>query len=116
MRRFLISLLLCIAIPAQGFASIAVAACSCPMKHSAAMQQVAESAEMHQCCHQDEAPSKTCKSCKGGQHCQSTNWQFLGDGLAIQVPVTEQAVWISPRLQFVPSFDPSSVWRPPALV
>ncbi len=122
MRRIFICLLLSFAIPVQGFASMAAFACTCPMSHPlnhpAAMQMAmddsADDAAMPDCCkHHDQ---NTCKDCKGGQQCHpSTSWQYFGSALAFQVPAIQPAVWLPRVAQFIPSFDPSSVWRPPAL-
>jgi len=115
-RRILICFLLCLAVPVQGFASIAVSACTCPMSHHAAMEDSSESSTMPDCCKHDDKYSQTCKDCNGGQQCHpSTSWQYFSSAQVIQVPTIEQPVWASRVAQFIPSFDPSSVWRPPAL-
>jgi hypothetical protein len=122
MRRIFLCLLLCFAIPVQGFASLAVSTCHCKnMQHAgmdhAAMQASSDDAAMSDCCKHHHDGAKTCKACKGGQQCHSSiGLQFLGSTPAFLVSVAEQDVWTPRAAPFVPGFDLSTVWRPPALV
>lgn len=110
--RVFLLLLLCIAIPLQGFAHMSVAETTYAMEHAAA-EFMADAATPHDCCDNADTPAKTTgKAC--GQ-CGSPCPVFQ---VRTHSPAPVHAVRF-PRFRlielFVHSFYPSSVWRPPAL-
>ena len=113
MRRLLLCILLCLAIPVQGIAGVIAFNTLCPMQHPA-MAQAVDASELPPCCNDADTFSKTGKTCKTGQQCQSAGSQYLGSGLIIQTLPTLQPVWFARFAKFVPALDPSGVWRPPA--
>ncbi|WP_119155050.1 hypothetical protein [Caldimonas tepidiphila] len=113
--RVLLALLLCLAIPLQGFANAhAFADQPCPMEQ-AAYQAASDMAAMEaDCCNDAETAGTTGKTCKTGQDCK------LAQAFLVLPPVgglgrlpPSSLVPAPPGLH--PSSDPSSVWRPPTL-
>ena len=115
MRRLLLCLLLCFAIPVQGIAGMVAFNAPCPMQEPAT-EAMAEAGELPPCCNDAETFAKTGKMCKTGQQCQTGSSQFPGSVLVIQLPTPPQPLWFARLAFFVPAFDPSSVWRPPAFI
>ena len=113
MRRLLLCLLLCLAIPVQGIAGIIAFNTLCPMQHPA-MARAVDASELPPCCNDADTFAKTGKACKTGQQCQSTSSQYPSSVLVIQAPLVVQPLWLARLALFAPSFDPSGVWRPPA--
>lgn len=111
-RRLLISLLLCLVIPVQGFASMGVSANACPMQNTTS-GAAAEACPMQHCCNDAETYGKTGKICKTGQECQSS-FQFPHTFSVQVTPITMQSISIAHVALFVPTIDPSGIWRPPA--
>ena len=113
-RRLLLCLFLCISIPIQGIAGTLLLEPPCPMEHHA-MQMDTESADMHSCCNDAETYAKTGKTCKTGQQCQSALQYPAYMPIANLATFAQQPEFL-PLTRFIPSFDPSYIWRPPALV
>jgi len=112
MRRILICLLLCLAIPVQGFAGMVLHANACPMQN-ATSEAAPEACPMKHCCNDAETYGKTGKACKTGQQCQA-GYQFPNSLPLIQSPIASKSMPIAHVARFVPVFDPSGIWRPPA--
>ncbi len=113
-RHFLVIFLLCIAIPAQGFASMQVLAHSCPM-HNAVSSEVAEPCPMQHCCNDADTFNKTGNTCKTGQECQA-GYLFPFSPCVVQTPLSTQSMRITHPPLFISSFEASGIWRPPALI
>jgi hypothetical protein len=121
--RLLIALLLCLAIPLQGWAAGAVAQAPCPMGDMMAMQAdtVIEAladpgvmANLADCCNDAATAALTGKLCKTGQECQvPTGWLAPHSQPVVQaIPMSVSLVADTPT---PPRGAPASVWRPPAL-
>jgi hypothetical protein len=121
--RLLIALLLCLAIPLQGWAAGAVAQAPCPMGDMMAMQAdtVIEAladpgvmANLADCCNAAATAALTGKLCKTGQECQvPTGWLAPHSQPVVQaIPMSVSLVADTPT---PPRGAPASVWRPPAL-
>ena len=114
LRRFLICLLLSLAIPVQGIAGMLVHAPACPMQQSHTSAKGAEGCPMPKCCNDAKTYGKTGNPCKVGQQCQS-GYYFPNSLLEVQTPVALSSSVIAHAAPFIPSIDPSGIWRPPAL-
>ncbi len=79
------------------------------------MEMDAESADMHSCCNDAETYEKTGKSCKTGEQCQSA-LQYPAYTPIANLATFAQQLQFLPVTRFIPSFDPSNIWRPPALI
>lgn len=115
--RLLIAILLCLAIPLQGWAAGAVVQAPCPMGDMVAMQADAASEEMADiadCCNDAATATLTGKLCKTGQECQApTGWLTAPSQPAVQaLPTSVLLVTVTPT---PPRGAPASVWRPPTL-
>ena len=115
--RILWALVLCLAIPFQGFANAhAFVTPPCPMEQAAAESALdTVDSLVHDCCNDTGTASATGKLCKTGQDCKLAHaCVMLPPGLSTQAP---PACCLVSALQGPPSsFDPSSVWRPPTLI
>ena len=118
--RFLLLMLLSLAIPLAGYAGLGVPKMPCPMEMAAmAEQQLSDDMEdasatpMGECCNDMETLLKTGKTCKVGQDCK------IGSlGLSVHFPAIPEVFSkdtflgrlndraIEPR--------PIPIWRPPA--
>jgi hypothetical protein len=121
--RLLIALLLCLAIPLQGWAAGAVAQAPCPMGDMMAMQadtaseelaDPGEMADLADCCNDAATATLTGKLCKTGQECQvPTGWLAPHSQPVVQaIPMSVSLMTDTPT---PPRGAPASVWRPPAL-
>lgn len=115
--RLLIAILLCLAIPLQGWAAGAGVQAPCPMGDMVAMQADAASEEMADlgdCCNDAATATLTGKLCKTGQECQvPTGWLALPTQPVVQaLPMSVSLVTDTPT---PPRGAPASVWRPPTL-
>lgn len=116
--RLFLLMLLCLAIPLQGIASVHMRSAPCPMEQSDNMAQM-QMADMdqqamadHDCCNDADTAAKTGKMCKTGQDCPVSALYpaSVGSSLSLSVAPTTQY----PSLVLtVRTFDASSVWRPP---
>ena len=121
--RLLIALLLCLAIPLQGWAAGAGVQAPCPMGDMVAMQADAASGEMADlgvmddivdCCNDAATVALTGKLCKAGQECQApTGW--LTTPLQPIVQALPTSVLLVTATPTPPRGAPASVWRPPTL-
>ncbi|MBU4184481.1 MAG: hypothetical protein Q8K87_07770 [Hydrogenophaga sp.] len=115
--RLLIALLLCLAIPLQGWAAGAGVQAPCPMGDMVAMQVDAASEEMADlgaCCNDEATAALTGKLCKTGQECQApTGWLGTLSQPIIQAQPT--SVLLVTGTPTPPRGSPASVWRPPTL-
>jgi hypothetical protein len=109
--------MLCLAIPLQGIAGIAVIKTSCPMKQMSVdtMSTSAMTPAMPDCCNDANTFAKTGKACKSGQQCQSNN-PFSALILNYQFSTSVQTVHLPHAVTAIHSLDPSSVWRPPSQI
>jgi hypothetical protein len=117
--RLFIALLLCLAIPLQGWAAGAVDQAPCPMGDMVAMQAEAASEEMEMadlgaCCNDAATAALSGKLCKTGQECQApTGWLGTLSQPVIQAqPSSALLVTGTPT---PPRGSLASVWRPPTL-
>ncbi|NQD37635.1 hypothetical protein HPT27_11420 [Permianibacter sp. IMCC34836] len=66
------------------------------------------------CCNDAEAVAKTGQLCKAGQECPTGSLGILiQPAVDVSPRITALAFSVTPL--FIHTFDPSSVWRPPAL-
>lgn len=108
--RHLLTLLLAIALPIMGWASVALpAAQPCPMQ---AMMQAGDHAD---CCADKATLGKTGQPCKMGQECQS-GAHALPDVVVSFVPVLNASPRVTLPEPFLAHSGPAGVWRPPRLV
>lgn len=115
--RLLIAILLCLAIPLQGWAAGAVVQAPCPMGDMVAMHADATSeamADLADCCNDAATATLTGKLCKTGQECQApTGWLTTPLQPIVQaLPTSLLLVTATPT---PPRGAPASVWRPPTL-
>lgn len=119
--RFFVALLLCLAIPFQGWAAGAGLQAPCPMGDMMAMQvemqangASEETADLGDCCNDAATAALTGKLCKTGQECQApTGWLTAPSQPAVQaLPTSVLLVTATPT---PPRGAPASVWRPPTL-
>ena len=113
-RRALICLLLCFAIPIQGIASIAMVATHCPMQQMT-RDASADAAALPGCCNDADTFAKTGKACKTGQPCQSVS-QYPNSAQQFHAPVSVQPILFSSPALLALSDGPTGIWRPPALI
>lgn len=115
--RLLIALLLCLAIPLQGWAAGVGVQAPCPMGDMVAMQAEAASEEMAglaDCCNDAATAALTGKLCKTGQECQTpTGW--FGNVSQPVIQVLPTSVLLLTGTPTPPRGAPASVWRPPTL-
>ncbi len=116
--KILLSGLVCLGVAFQGFAGAAVVEPPCPMTQAApdaAMSPTMSGKQMHDCCTDAATFAKTGKMCKSGMACLSVSQApRTYPGLIAHVATVGLVTPIPPPL--LDSFDPSSVWRPPALI
>lgn len=114
MRTFLL-LILCLAIPLQGFAALAAFEPPCPMESPTTVDatDVADVPMAHDCCNDADTFAKTGKVCKTGQECQSGSQGALFM-LKTDFAPPRHSVRFSLIALSVYSFDPSGLWRPPS--
>ncbi|MFW5332042.1 hypothetical protein [Hydrogenophaga sp. ZJX-1] len=115
--RFFIALLLCLAIPLQGWAAGAVVQAPCPMGEAMAMQAADTSeamADLGDCCNDAATAALTGKLCKTDQDCQAPTGWFAprSQPVAQALPASVLLVTATPT---PPRGAPASVWRPPTL-
>lgn len=116
--RFLLALVLCLAIPLQGWAAGRGEPAPCPMAATMAMQTSAGSGDMNaatdDCCNDAVTAALTGKLCKTGQECPTPTGAFVASAQPTAPPLPTAAV-----PAFFTSAPPSgaadSVWRPPTL-
>ena len=115
--RLLIAILLCLAIPLQGWAAGAGVQAPCPMGDMVAMQADAASeamADLGDCCNDAATAALTGKLCKTGQECQApTGWLAPPSQPVVQALPT--SVLLLTATPTPPDGAPASVWRPPTL-
>ncbi len=68
---------------------------------------------MPDCCNDSETYNKTGKSCKAAQQCQA-GYHVPNSLPVMQASIAQQPVVFAHAALFVPAFDPSGIWRPPA--
>lgn len=112
--RYFWALLLSLAIPLQGFGSSYALAQQkpCPMEQVVAQQVVDDMGSAHDCCNDADTASQTGDPCKPSQDCQLSQTSGLPPSLELPVSPATSALAAPPPGR-LPSFDPSSVWRPP---
>jgi hypothetical protein len=118
--RFLLLMLLSLAIPLAGYAGLGVPKMPCPMEMAAmAEQQLGSDVEetpagaMGECCNDMETLLKTGKTCKVGQDCK------IGSlGLSVHFPATPEVfnkdTFLAKLSDRAIEPRPIPIWRPPA--
>ena len=103
-------LLLCLALPAYGYAALGIVQPPCPMQMGEAAMSMADGA--HDCCLDADTAAKTGHPCKSGQECKvGSLFQFATPQFAFLFTAASPAL---PALSLPPiANDPSGVWRPP---
>jgi hypothetical protein len=117
--RLFLALLLCLAIPLQGWAAGASVQTPCPMEAAMALPDglTGIDGDMPQgdCCNDVDTARLTGQLCKAGQECPApTGW------VAPPAIAMAQALPLSDLLAPVPLVPPrgapASIWRPPSLL
>jgi hypothetical protein len=113
MKRYLrccLIFLFALALPLSGMASFQAPIEPCPMKAAG----VAMTGDMGQdCCYDIKSPSDHSKPCKPGQGCKS--------GSVLQVLIVKPVTRFTRPMRlflfsdFLPTYTPSGVWRPPRI-
>lgn len=109
--RLFLLLILCLAIPLQGFAAAVAFEPPCPMEMTSDGDTAAVSA-MHDCCNDADTVAKTGKACKTGQKCPSGG-QYLAFPPVMHSFTSSASDRLSLIAPFPHAFTPSGVWRPP---
>jgi hypothetical protein len=117
--RLLLVLLLALAIPLEGLAAVSMGDMVSPMQRDMA-QNVAMAAD-HDCCETGDAndgrmgTSEKSSPCKLGQVCQICQVfpSTAFPATAYPVMLAMVTVITIPPESFLPSHDPSGLWRPP---
>lgn len=114
--RIILSLLLCLALPVQGWAGMlaAVSACSMAQAASHLSMEDMDSGQTHDCC--ADTHSTGSKTCDTGQDCRYCGHIALTVQQSAEPAVALRAEGFSAPKAFLPTFAPSGVWRPPALL
>ncbi|WP_170211827.1 hypothetical protein [Rhodoferax bucti] len=118
--RFLLLMLLSLAIPLAGYAGLGVPKMPCPMEMAAMAEQQlsgemkeASATPMGECCNDMETLLKTGKTCKVGQDCK------IGSlGLSVHLPsipeVFSKDTFLARLNDRAIEPQPIPIWRPPA--
>lgn len=102
-------LLLCLVLPLNGLASLAVAATPCPMQSSGMDAHAAH----NDCCPEQGSLAEHAKQpCKNAQQCQTGSPLLLSVNNA-NAPTARSNPQHVNRLEFLPVQRPGGVWRPP---
>lgn len=115
--RLLIAVLLCLAIPLQGWAMRAVVQPPCPMGEMATTQTTESSeamANLGDCCNDAATAAFTGQHCKTGQECQVPAGWLAPSALPV-VQAQPTSVSLVTDTPTPPHGAPASVWRPPTL-
>lgn len=115
--RLFFAILLCLAIPLQGWAAGAGVQAPCPMGDMVSMQAEAASeamADLADCCNDAATAALTGKLCNTGQECQTPTGWFgtISQPVVQALPTSVLLVTATPT---PPRGAPASVWRPPTL-
>jgi hypothetical protein len=111
--RIFLLLLLCVAIPLQGYAGLALQEKPCSMMQ-AMMAKVASANQVRPCCNDADTLKKTGKMCKTGQQCTSGSHYFTLVKIQPPAYAAAQALRFAPIALSLYSIVPVPVWRPPA--
>jgi len=113
-----LALLLCLAIPLQGFARMIESGAPCQMEHRMAMAMPAGDLDaMMDCCDPAAPAGNTCKHCQFGQHCSCAaqlSQVFQVSMPAVFLPPSDPSPRLARAALFPTSFVPAGLWRPPA--
>jgi hypothetical protein len=118
LKRLLLACVISLGVSLQGFASVIAIEAPCPIAHAAAdsgTHAAMHDEESADCCGDAATPGKSGKLCNMGAACH-VEGQALQTAVALLkiVPVSV-TVFLAPSLDPA-SWDPSYVWRPPALI
>jgi hypothetical protein len=108
-----LALLLCLAIPLQGFARMLESGAPCRMEHGMAMPAADTDGAMD-CCDTAAPAGKACKHCQAGAHCPCAGVLFQASMPGVFPPITGQSPRLARSILFPTSFVPAGLWRPPA--
>ncbi|MGD0958224.1 MAG: hypothetical protein ABSB19_00305 [Methylomonas sp.] len=108
---FLLAMLI-LALPLQGFASIAGLKIPCPAEASGMLSK--DTGNKHNCCNDADTVAKTGKLCKTQQNCQPNALVLIDvaqpriiDTISAKIPPFTNLLSLS--------FDQAATWRPPNL-
>lgn len=107
-------MLLCLAIPLQGFASAYAFAYQqpCPMQQGMTQLSLDADAVPHDCCNDAETANQTGEPCKSPQDCYVA--QACGFPMALKAALPSATPCLfAPIVDVRASILTSSVWRPP---
>lgn len=112
--RSILILLLCLAFPAYGYASLGIVQLPCPMQSDKADMDMSHA--NGDCCLDADTAAKTGKTCKTGQECSKVGGLY-------QLAPTHSVFLLESGAQVVPAVflpriasDPSGVWHPPRIL
>lgn len=110
MLRSILILLLCLTLPAYGYAALGAVQPPCPMQSAGADGEMSHA--NGDCCLDADTAAKTGKTCKAGQECKA--------GGVFQMTSPQPAFLFASGAQLIPAAflpriasDPSGFWRPP---
>lgn len=121
--RLFLALLLCLALPLQGWAAGVSVQTPCPMEAEMALHDSVADTDTDtdsnmprgDCCNDMDAARLTGKLCKTGQECPApTGWvAHPVISMAQALPLGDL---LAPVSQVPPRGTPASIWRPPSLL
>jgi hypothetical protein len=111
--RLLLTLLLSLALPINGYAALVVVTPCCPMQPASGMASMPTGQPC--CCHPDERDTKHRAPCKCDQTCKTSNTYPATVAYSVFFPFVYQQSVLQVSVQAI-SFDASGVWRPPRLL
>jgi hypothetical protein len=112
-----IRFLLCLTVAFQGIAYAHALNNPCPMAQTGIAMAMDENNAANNaigdCCNDADVATKTGKLCKTGQDCSVSAHCVIASHSPSKLPVALSS-FVPATQQFMPSFDPSGVWRPPS--
>jgi hypothetical protein len=112
--RVLISIFLCLAVAFQGMAYAHAFELTCSMTQGHSEVAADHAVFSDDCCNDADTAAKTGQACKTGQSCTPLG-TFADALLEAKTPHPMASISQLTGVLFVPSADPSSIWRPPLL-
>lgn len=112
--RSILILLLCLAFPAYGYASLGVVQLPCPMQSDTVDMDMSHA--KGDCCLDADTAAKTGKTCKTGHECSKVGglYQLAPTQAAFLLESGSQVVSADFLLRI--ASDPTGVWHPPRIL
>lgn len=112
--RFMLAVLLSMAIPAGGFAAVPVCACPVQMQDEASVTDADTSPEMADCCKHAGSKSSPDKPCKSGQSC-GVGGVFIALPAQFHFSAPVGRIMLTHYLSPLFIGQTASIWHPPWL-